>query len=50
MHIIISALAAGDRKRADMDITAILVVHFSPNVYLISRKTIAKLTVLPSNS
>ena len=30
--------------------TAISLVHFTPNAYLISRKTIAKLTVLPSNS
>ena len=30
--------------------TAISVVHFSPNAYLIFSKTIAKLTVLPSNS
>ena len=28
---------------------AISVVHFTPNAYLISRKSIAKLTVLPSN-
>ena len=30
--------------------TAISLVHFTPNAYLISRKTIAKLTVLSSNS
>ena len=30
--------------------TAISVVHFTPNAYLISRKTIVKLTILPSNS
>ena len=30
--------------------TAISVVHFTPNAYLISRKTITKLTLLPSNS
>ena len=30
--------------------TAILLVHFTPNAYLISCKTIAKLTVLSSNS
>ena len=30
--------------------TAISLVHFTPNAYLTSRKTIAKLTVLPCNS
>ena len=30
--------------------TAISLVHFTPNAYLIFRKIIAKLTVLPSNS
>ena len=30
--------------------TAISLVHFTPNAYHISRKTIAKLTVLSSNS
>ena len=31
-------------------VTAISLVHFTPNAYLISRKTIARLTVLPSIS
>ena len=39
-----------DSPFAEVGITAISVVHFTPNAYLISRKTIAKLTVLPSNS
>ena len=30
--------------------TAISLVHFTPNAYLIPRKNIAKLTVLPTNS
>ena len=38
------------KNRIRLADTAISLVHFSPNAYLISRKTITKLTVLISNS